>query len=196
MNTKFATNLSATILVALATLGGAFTWAAGQDKPPGGSVSASTTHTATVAKIDAKDRWVTLKLADGSLLDVQAGPAVKNFAQIKVGDQVKATQEDTVSIEVVPAGQAAPNVTGGSAIVSAPLGAKPMGVMVDTTVVSGSVTAIDYHKRLVTLQGPAGNSHTFEVGPGAKRFKEVKKGDVVVVTLKTATTIEVLPPTK
>jgi hypothetical protein len=180
-------------VLALATLGATNVLAVDQGKP-GGSVSASETRTATVTKIDSKDRWVTLKLADGSFVDVQAGPAVKNFAQIKVGDQVEAKQEGTVTIEVLPAGQAAPNVTGGSSVVSAPQGAKPMAVVVDTAVVSGTVTAIDYEHRLVTLQGPAGNSRTLEVGPAATKFNQVKKGDVVVVTLKTATSIEVKSP--
>ncbi len=193
MNTKLSTILSALAIVALTTLTAAPASAAGQDRP-GGTVSATETHTVTVAKIDAKDRWITLKLANGSLIDVQAGPAVKNFAQIKVGDRVSTTQADTVTIEVVPAGQAVPSASSATATTSAPLGARPMGAQADTTVVSGTVTAIDYDKRLVTLKGPAGNSHTFEVGPGAKRFKEVKKGDVVVVTLKTVTTVEVLPP--
>jgi hypothetical protein len=195
MSTKFSTTLSATALVVLATLVVTPAYVAAQDKPAA-SVSAGATRTATVAKIDATDRWVTLKLADGTLVDVQAGPEVKNFAQIKVGDRVSATKQDTVSIKVVPPGQAAPNVSGGSATVSAPLGAKPMGIKVDTVVISGAVTAIDYDKRLVTLTGPDGNSRTFEVGPGAQKFKAVKKGDVVVVTLKTATTIQVLPPAK
>jgi hypothetical protein len=184
--------LSAAALTAAAMLA-ATTPAAAQDKPSG-SVTASETRTATVTKIDAKDRWVTLKLADGTLVDVQCGPAVKNFAQIKVGDKVVASQHDTVSIEVVPAGQAAPNVTGGSSTVSAPLGAKPMGVQVDTVVVSGKVTAIDYTKRTVTLQGPQGNAHSFVVGPAAKRFNEVKLGDVVVITIKSATSIAVESP--
>lgn len=195
MNTRFATLLSATAAIALVTLGATPVLAADQGKP-GGSVSASTTRTATVTKIDAKDRWVTLKLEDGRLVDVQAGPAVKNFPQIKVGDHVVATVEDTVSIEVVPAGQAAPNVSGGSSLVTAPKGEKPMGMAVDTTVVSGTVTAIDYDKRLVTLLGPAGNSHTVEVGPAAKKFNQVKKGDVIVATLKTSTSIEVVTPPK
>lgn len=193
MNRQLASLLSAAALAAFATLGTAPVLAGAHDKP-GGSVSAGVTRTATVTKVDAKDRWVTLKLEDGTLVDVQAGPAVKNFAQIKVGDQVVASQEDTVTIEVLPAGQAAPNVTGGSSIVSAPQGAKPMGVEVDTTVVSGTVTDIDYDERLVTLQGPAGNSRTLQVGPGATKFGAVKKGDVVVLTLKTATSIEVKAP--
>jgi len=101
-----------------------------------------------------------------------------------------------VTIEVVPAGQAAPNLTGGTSVVGAPAGTKPMGVMVDTTVITGAVTAIDYDKRTVTLLGPAGNSRTLEVGPAAKKFNQVKKGDNVVVTLKSATTIEVTAPGK
>ena len=193
MNAKLATTLSVAGIVAF--LGAAATPAAAQDKP-GGSMSASMTHTATVTKIDAKDRWVSLKMDDGSTLDVQAGPAVKNFAQIKVGDHVSFTQEDTVTIKVMPAGQAAPNVTGGSSMVTAPMGAKPMAVQVDTAVVSGSVTAIDYDKRMVTLRGPEGNSHTIEVGAGAKKFKSLKVGDVVVLTLKSATTIQVMSPGK
>jgi len=194
MKTKFASLLSVTAALALATLSAAPVLA--DDAMPGGSVSASTTRTATVTKIDTKDRWVTLELADGTLVDVQAGPAVKNFAQIKVGDKVVANQQDTVTIEVVPAGQAAPNLTGGTSVVGAPAGTKPMGVMVDTTVITGAVTAIDYDKRTVTLLGPAGNSRTLEVGPAAKKFNQVKKGDNVVVTLKSATTIEVTAPGK
>jgi len=195
MKTNSRAALSAIIVTASALLTGAALPAAAQDRPSG-SVTNSETRTATVMKIDAKDRWVTLKLANGNMLDVQAGPAVKNFAQIKVGDKVVATQQDTVSIEVVPAGQAAPNVTGGSATVSAPLGAKPLGVTVDTVVVSGKVTAIDHDKRTVTLQGPEGNSHTFEVGPAAKKFNAVKVGDVAIVTLRSATSINVQSPGK
>jgi ribosomal 50S subunit-recycling heat shock protein len=195
MNTKFLTMLSASGLVALATMTAVTSFAAGQDRP-GGTVTSSETHTATVANIDPKDRWITLQLADGNMIDVQAGPAVKNFNQIKVGDRVSTTQQNTVTLDVVPAGQASANVSSGTATTTAPAGAKPMAVQVDTTTVSGTVTAINYGKRLVTLKGPAGNSHTFEVGQAAKRFDEVKKGDVVVMTLKTATTVEVLPPAK
>lgn len=191
MNAKFLTTLSAA--VALATLGAAPVSA--QDKPAA-TVTTSVTHTATVTKLDAKERWVTMKMDDGGVLDIQAGPEVKNFAQIKVGDHVSFTQADTVAIEVVPAGQAAPNVSGGSSVVTAPQGAKPMAVKVETVTVSGAVTAIDYGKRLVTVKGPQGNQKTFEVGKAAKNFKNVKVGDVVVVTLTTATSIQVTAPAK
>lgn len=204
MKNNIVSLLSVAAAVALTTLSAAPVLAdqttlsatRGATAQPSGSISASTTRTATVTKIDKKDRWITLKLADGSLVDIQAGPAVKNFAQIKVGDLVTASQEETLAVAVVPAGTAPPNATGGSSIVSAPLGAKPMGVMVDTTMVSGRVTAIDNTPRSVTLLGPDGNTHTVAVGPGVKRLNEVKIGDDVVFTLKTATAIEVTSPAK
>ena len=193
MKKKILSLLSATS-VALATVGAVP--ANAQTSPPGGSISATQTITATVTAIDKKDRWVTLKRADGSLVDVQVGPAAKNFPQIQVGDQVTAQQQDTVNITIIPAGQAAPNVSGGSTLVTAPAGNKPLAVEVDTTVVTGKVTAIDYDNRLVTVLGPLGNSRTILVGPAATRFNEVKVGENVQITLKSSTTIEVAAPAK
>lgn len=194
MKNNFASLLSATVAVALATLAAAPVLA--DEAKPGATIAVGTTIKATVTKIDQKDRWVTLKMADGSVVDVQVGPAAKNFPQIRVGDVVTANQEETLAVAIVPAGQAAPNATGGSAMVTAPAGSKPLGVMVDTTVVSGQVTAIDYAKRSVTLLGPAGNSRTIQAGPAVQKFDAIKKGDNVVLTLKTATTIEVTAPAK
>lgn len=180
--------------VALATAGVAAVNA--QTPPPGGSISVTGTITATVTAIDQKDRWVTLKRADGSMVDIQVGPAAKNFPQIRVGDRVTAQHSETADITVIPAGQAAPNVSGGSTLVTAPAGSKPLAVEVDTTVITGKVTAIDYDTRLVTLLGPLGNTRTVLVGPAARRFNEVKVGDNIQLTLKSSTMIEVTAPAK
>lgn len=61
-----------------------------------------------------------------------------------------------------------------------------MGVLVDTTMVSGEVVAIDNTPRSITLRGPDGNTRTIAVGPAVKRLNEVKIGDDVVFTLKKA----------
>ncbi|MCL4780109.1 MAG: hypothetical protein KJ049_07940 [Gammaproteobacteria bacterium] len=167
-----------------------------QTPPPGGSISITGTITATVTAVDQKDRWVTLKRADGSVVDIQVGPEAKNFPQIRVGDQVTAQHQETVDITVIPPGQAAPNVSAGSSLVTAPAGSKPLAVQVDTAVITGQVTAIDYDDRLVTLLGPLGNSRTLVVGPAARRFNEVKVGDNIQLTLKSSTMIEVTAPAK
>ncbi|MBI5062672.1 MAG: hypothetical protein HZB87_04175 [Desulfatitalea sp.] len=59
----------------------------------------------------------------------------------------------------------------------------PGGVVVNTTKVSARVTAIDYDQRTVTLQGSEGEPFTVKVGPAAVNFDQVKKGDLVNLTL-------------
>lgn len=46
---------------------------------------------------------------------------------------------------------------------------------------TATVKAIDYDKRLITLQGPSGNAVTLEANPEVKRFNEIKAGDVISV---------------
>ncbi len=55
---------------------------------PGFSAAESPTSTATVGAIDYENRTGMLKLPDGSTVTFKAGPEVKNFDKLKVGDQV------------------------------------------------------------------------------------------------------------
>ena len=56
---------------------------------PGKAVMANTIEiTATVQAVDKATRAVTLKGPEGNVRTITAGPEVKNFDQIKVGDQV------------------------------------------------------------------------------------------------------------
>jgi len=69
---------------------------------------------------------------------------------------------------------------GGLPVVAAEKAAqKP--VVSETIKVSAAVKAIDYDKRLITLQGQDGKAFTVEAGPEVKRLKEIKSGDTVVV---------------
>lgn len=54
-------------------------------------------------------------------------------------------------------------------------------VVSETIKVSAAVKAVDYDKRLITLQGQDGKAMTVEAGPEVKRLKEIKAGDMVVV---------------
>lgn len=54
-------------------------------------------------------------------------------------------------------------------------------VVSETIKVSAAVKAVDYDKRLITLQGPDGKAFTVEAGPEVKRLREIKAGDMVVV---------------
>ncbi len=72
-----------------------------------------------------------------------------------------------------------PETSGGSAFQKG----VPGGIMVNTTKVSARVTAIDYDQRKVTLLGADGEPFTVKVGPAAVNFDQVKKGDLVNLTL-------------
>lgn len=54
---------------------------------------------------------------------------------------------------------------------------KPAVVRGSLAVITASVEAVDYDKRLVTLKGPAGNSVTLHVDERARNLPQVKVGD-------------------
>ena len=58
------------------------------------------TETATIEAIDVPSRTVTLKKPDGTFVTVVAGPDIKRFAEIKVGDKVAARYYENVVVRV------------------------------------------------------------------------------------------------
>lgn len=64
---------------------------------PGGLEGELVVSTAKVKAIDKKNRVVTLKSPDGKMAKVKCGPEVRNFAQIRIGDDVTTTFLETDS---------------------------------------------------------------------------------------------------
>ena len=109
---------------------------------PGGVIINTHQITATVKAINTDDRKVTLVGPDGKEAVVKCGPEIVNFPQIHVGDQVKATV--TQQLVVFMAKDAPPQADGAAtAVVLAPVGAKPGGVVAQTVQVTAKVAAID-----------------------------------------------------
>jgi len=160
---------------------------------PGVIVADTVKITATVEAIDYAKRTVTLKGPEGNTRTLKVGEAARNFDQVKVGDQVVAQYFESVALYVKkPGGQPSAGET--NVVQMAPRGAKPEGVVVNTTELTATVEAIDYAKRTVTLKGPEGNSVTLKVDKSAKNFKNVKKGDQVVARYTEAVAISVQKP--
>jgi len=160
---------------------------------PGVMVADAVKVTATVQAIDYAQRTVTLKGPEGNTVTLKVGEAARNFDQVKVGDQVVAEYFESVALYVKkPGGQ--PGAGEATMVKMAPRGAKPEGVMVNTTELTATVEAIDYAKRTVTLKGPEGNTVTLKVDQSAKNFKNVKKGDQVVARITEAMAISVQKP--
>ncbi|NOT12539.1 MAG: hypothetical protein HOP23_12015 [Methylococcaceae bacterium] len=147
---------------------------------------------ATVKAINKKKRVVTLKYADGKESKVKCGPEVRNFAQIRVGDEVRASFLD--SVELFVTGKSIPSADRTTQVSRAPLGSKPGYSAIDAVEIKATVEAINYQTREVMLKGPEGNVVKIKAGPEVRRLNEVLKGDTVVARLTRAVSIEVSKP--
>ena len=95
------TRLSAAALAALLA-SPLVTQAAAQTKTLQGETK---TVTATVEAIDAKTRTLTLKGPEGNYVDVEAGPDVTRFNEIKVGDKITARYYENIVLRVKQPGE-------------------------------------------------------------------------------------------
>ncbi|HTK91957.1 MAG TPA: hypothetical protein VL948_17110 [Verrucomicrobiae bacterium] len=164
---------------------------------PGVVVAETTTLHATVEAVDPGTREVTLKGSKGNVVTIKAGPEVKNFDQIHVGDVLTARYLESVALVVRKAGEG-PSANESRTVQVAPKGHKPAARIVETKEVTATVEAIDHAARTVTLRGPEGNARTIKVDPSVKRLNEVKKGDQVVAryTEGLAISVKTPPPAK
>jgi hypothetical protein len=136
--------------------------AAIQKGVPGGVFVNTMEVSARVTAINKADREVMLLAPDGKKYPVEVGPEAVNFDQIRVGDLVKATVTEELVIFMDDAG--APSAEGQADVVAlAPKGAKPGGVVAQTTQVIGTVVAIDRTKRTAKLRFEDGTVKTFPV---------------------------------
>jgi hypothetical protein len=191
---KMAAKGARGLLLVLGMVGFILSGCAGMSsQKPGGVVVEEMTSTATVTAVDTATRAVTLKFEDNTLHTYKLTDAVKNFDQIKVGDTVKTTYVEAVAIFVAKTDEQ-PGLSQTQNVQVAAKGEKPGIVMSNTTQITAKVTAIDYAKRTVTLQGPGGEVNTYPVDQSVEKFNSVKVGDDLVVQVTDALMIAVEKP--
>ena len=147
----------------------------------------SVTATATIQAIDSTTRSITLRDETGIEDSYVAGPEIKRFDELKVGDTVKMTYYESVFLQVRKAGSAAGTT-----------GAKPADSTLDAAVTRGKgplpgVTAAVQEKMTVTVKAidPALPSLTVSTPDGRtitrkvedkKNLEGVAVGDLIDVT--------------
>ena len=63
---------------------------------------------------------------------------------------------------------------------TAPLpGEKPSGIRTIEGTLRTKIESIDYEKRTVTFKGRDGVMKTYKIGPDAKRFDDIRRGDMI-----------------
>lgn len=146
-----------------------------------------------VTKIDAATRTVTLKNQDGET-SIVAGPEVKNFAEIKVGDRFDVVYEMAIAVELVKVKN--PVAVGeqvSTSTVTAPQGDKPGMITTNTVTATANVEAIDTAKSVVSLKGPQGNIFKVKV-KNADLLKDIAVNDQVKVVYTEAIAAVVSAP--
>jgi len=158
------------------------------------SMSDSVKATATVEAIDAAKRLVTLKGPDGNTFVVHAGPEVKNFAQIKVGDLVVVTYVEALTLELKKGGGAMRQKTESETMATAKPGERPSASGARQVTVIADVIALDATKQTVRLRGPTRIVDLKVRDPA--QFKLISVGDQVEATFTEAAAISVEPAPK
>ena len=161
-------------------------------KGPGVAGAAQTVNvTATITAIDPKTRAVTLKGPQGREITLTAGPEVRNFAQMKVGDAVDVQYVEALTLELKKGGGMVVARTEKDKAVAAKPGEQPAGAVGRQVTVVADVVATDPAKQTVTLKGPQ-RTVTMRI-PDAEQFKRVAKGDQVEATYTQAMAVAVEP---
>lgn len=150
--------------------------------------------TATITAIDAKTRDVTLKGPQGNELVVTAGPEVKNFANMKVGDHVDVQYVEALTLELKKGGGMVVARTEQQGAVGAKPGEKPAGAVGRQLTIVADVVGLDPARQIVTLKGPQRTVDLKVADP--EQFKRIAKGDQVEATFTQAVAIAVEPAKK
>lgn len=133
--------------------------------------------TATIQQIDSTNRLITFKGADGKEDTVWAGPEVRRFNELKVGDKVTFNYyESTVYTIRKPGDPALP--TGGSAAITPGSGKLPGGTIAAQATQTVTVKAVDPSAGSITVTTPAGRTVTRKVDK-KEQLNGVKVGDKI-----------------
>jgi len=152
----------------------------GSSEPGKASVEQTVYVTATIIAIDRTTRDITLKGPKGNRVTVTAGPEVKNFDQINVGDKVHARYVDALVLELKHGNDLAVTRTDESSAKGAAPGAQPHGVAGRRITVVADVVAVDRQTQIVTLRGPELTVDMKVTDPN--QLKRIQKGDQVYAT--------------
>jgi Cu/Ag efflux protein CusF len=164
---------------------------AAKSEPGKVSMAEAVRITATVEAIDAARRLVTLKGPEGNSFVVQAGPEVKNFNQVKVGDLVVVRYVEALTLELKKGSGGIRERVEREGAAAAKPGEKPAGVVGRTVTVIADVIAVDAAKQSIRLRGPQRTVDLKVKDP--EQLKLIKVGDQIEATFTEAVAVSVEP---
>lgn len=145
---------------------------------------------AVVTGVDAATRTVSLQGPKGRTQDVVAGPEVKNFEQIKVGDTLLVDFVEALAIEVKKKSDGI-REREETEVIAPRTPAQHNTVLSQETMIVANVVAVNKKARTITLQGPT-KTRTLKVKDPAA-LRHVRVGDQVEAKFTEAVALEMLP---
>lgn len=134
------------------------------------------TETGTVEAIEAQTRTVTIKKADGTFVTTVAGPDMKRFPELKIGDKITAKYYENLVIRMKKPGE--PDVNTGEKTTTPSGQALPGGTRAMQRTITATITAIDMNTPMISFTGPNGWKYSSRVQDKAA-LANVKVGDKV-----------------
>jgi hypothetical protein len=159
--------------------------------PGTGTVAATAKVSAVVTAIDPAQRQITVKGPKGKLKTLTAGPEVRNFDQIKVGDAVVVRYAEALTLTLKKDGKEMRTRTESTDGARAMPGEKPAGIVGRQVEVTADVIGVNAKKQTVTLRGPK-QVVDLKV-PDPKQFKMIKVGDQIHAVYTEAVAMSVEP---
>ena len=147
------------------------------------------TATLTVMSIDPTSRIVLLKRANGQQLEVTVSAVVKNFDQIKVGDNVISHHTQALVLELIKGGSGVRERGESADAGSANAGEKPGAYEAKKISFVANVQKVDVKKHIVTLRGVK-NTVLLKIND-PEQLKLIKKGDQIEGIYSEAVSISV-----
>jgi hypothetical protein len=158
--------------------------------PPNVVMSDTVSAKAKVTDLDRANRKITLRDEYGSEHSMIAGPEIKNFDQIEIGDTVTSEYVAEIGVYVRAPGEPPSGATA-SSVETAPKGQKPAAVITGQTAVTATIDDIDYAKRTVILRNAEGKTRLINVNERVQNLDQFKKGDEIVIRYTEALAISV-----
>jgi hypothetical protein len=164
--------------------------------PPPPVVIADTAEAVyAVRSINRRTRQIALNTPEDRVITITAGPAVRNFDRIRVGDRVRVRFAETVAFAMAPAGGTAGQPDAVVTAARGPAGQLPSGAVGAAVSETVRIVRVDQATGRVTFIRPDGTTRSVTPQqPATVAFaRALNPGDQVNVTFAEGVAIEVRP---
>lgn len=149
---------------------------------------------AVVTAIDKANRTFTVKRQNGDDVTIAAGPGLKGFDQLVVGDTVSVSYAESLTLELKKGGGMAVAKTEAAAMIPSKPGEAPAGAAGRQVTVVGDVIQVDPATQKITVKGPERTVSLKVHDP--EQFKRIAVGDQIEATYTEALALSVTPAAK